>query len=406
MPRSQATLMLVYIKKLVAVIAGRLPGLHGRSCPLDTDSPELDKRARDIKISIEGSSEEIRVNPILLENSFADMPSDHLKEGEASTLQTRFEYGVTVLNCARVFSDSVTHISVYDCDNKIREEYSAHHRIAPPQTLQKQCSTVYTGTTLHLAAEITTLNGNLFHWLLDAMGRMLLLDEKVEQQPAIDRYLIPPKIPMYRECMIAMGVPEDKLIELPLGQSVQFERLVWVTNPCGYSSHIVPGWLIQAYRKRFSKILAKGMGKNTRIYISRKDAITRKFTNEEKLASALQARGYKIVELSEYGLAEKIRLFSDAAEVIGMSGAGLACLLFSRPGTQVIELYPSTFVNYNIASISYQLGHVHVPYIFQSHSLLSKLNSFSGEFEMDIEHFLEFYDSIDSQAVMREVSNA
>lgn len=385
----------MYIGKLVKVIAARLPGFHPRSCPVENAAAQGDNREPDIEIPIEGCDVEIQVDPLVLENRFAVMPADTPKDGDSATLQSRFEYNAKILNGARVFSDSVTHISVYDRDNVIREELSAHHRIPPPRILKKRCSTVYTGTTLHLAAEITTLNGNLFHWLLDAMGRMLMLEERMGQKLEIDRYLIPPKIASYRECMIAMGISEEKIIELPLGECVEFEKLIWIANPCGYSSHIVPEWLIQSYRRKFSKIVSKGQTKSTRLYISRQDASARKFSNEDALATALEARGYQIVRLSEYGLAEKVRLFAEATEVIGMSGAGMVCLMFCRPGTQVIEMYPSTFVNYNIASISYQLGHDHIPYIFPSNSFVSKLNSFSGKFEMDVEKFLEFYDSIE-----------
>ena len=393
MSLSHASSILVYIRKLIRVIAARLPGLRSRSCPIENSPAKHYENVPDISFPIEGCIAEIKVNPLLLENAFAEMPADVLRKGETSVLETRYNYSAKVLDCARVFSDGVTHISVYNRSNTLRKEFSAHHRIPPPRVLKKKCTTVYTGTTLHLAAEITTLNGNLFHWLLDAMGRVLLLQEKLDQTLQIDRYLIPPNIGSYRECMVAMGIDEDKLIELPMGESVEFEKLVWIANPCGYSSHIVPGWLIQAYRKQFSQIISDGMTKSTRLYISRADATARKFRNEDKLEAAMKERGYQIVKLSEYGLVEKIRLFSEATEVVGMSGAGLVCLMFCRRGTRVIEMYPSTFVNYNIASISYQLGHDHRPYVFPSNSLISKVNSFSGKFEIDVEKFLEFHDS-------------
>ena len=396
----------VYLGKLFSFLAGRVPVTFSGSSDKGKQSPIQS----DI-LAIEHMVTEVQLERMLYERAFETKTSDHVVSADSLsggpsatsadsistdtiTVKAEFEYRTEVLHWGKVLSDGVTHVSVYTSDGEICDEHSSHHRIAPLRRLKKSVVTTYEGTTLHLSAEVFTLSGNIAHWILDAMGRLMLLEDRLSTPVQVDRYLIPPNQPDYVKCMVDLGIDQNKLLEMPFNEAVQFEKLLCVSNPCGRSSHVTPEWLIQSYRKRFAELLRLGEYKERRIYISRRDANARKAVNEEQLILELESRGFEIIEGSKYSFAEKARLFSEASEVIGLSGAGLIGLLFCRPGARVIEIYPSYFVNYHYASMCSVLGHDHRPFISGCDSIKSKFNPFAGQCDLDIEEFVEFYDAL------------
>jgi capsular polysaccharide biosynthesis protein len=75
-----------------------------------------------------------------------------------------------------------------------------------------------------------------------------------------------------------------------------------------------------------------------KIYISREKANRRKVSNENELISMLVNKGFEVVYLEEYSLAEQVILLSEAETVVGIHGAGLTNIMFMKPTTTVIEL--------------------------------------------------------------------
>jgi len=82
-----------------------------------------------------------------------------------------------------------------------------------------------------------------------------------------------------------------------------------------------------------------------RIYISREQARRRRVLNEEELWTQLAARGFVKVHLEALTWREQINAFRGAQVVVAPHGAGLANLVFCRPGTRVVELFRRDYVN-------------------------------------------------------------
>jgi capsular polysaccharide biosynthesis protein len=102
----------------------------------------------------------------------------------------------------------------------------------------------------------------------------------------------------------------------------------------------IPSWVIQYLRDQFLSTAAKtARPENRRIYISRRSA-DRRLENEIEIISNLKYYGFSPVELEKLPFREQIRLFREAQVVISPHGSGLANLVFSSPGTKVIELFP------------------------------------------------------------------
>merc|ERR1719159_1389352 len=59
------------------------------------------------------------------------------------------------------------------------------------------------------------------------------------------------------------------------------------------------------------------------------------------MIKALPSSNVSQVRLTEHTFMEQVRLFHGAAAVIGVDGAGLANLIFARPGAVIIDLLPT-----------------------------------------------------------------
>ncbi len=78
-----------------------------------------------------------------------------------------------------------------------------------------------------------------------------------------------------------------------------------------------------------------------RIYVSRNDARLRRVLNEDRLLPLLQARGFQRVLLAGMPIAGQVQLFREADVVVAPHGAGLAHIAWCKPGTKILEFFPT-----------------------------------------------------------------
>jgi hypothetical protein len=77
-----------------------------------------------------------------------------------------------------------------------------------------------------------------------------------------------------------------------------------------------------------------------KIYISRLRDQRRQLANEKELLALLETHGYETCFLQDMTINDQIKLFQQALTVVAPHGAGLANLLWSNPGTKVLEIFP------------------------------------------------------------------
>jgi capsular polysaccharide biosynthesis protein len=82
-----------------------------------------------------------------------------------------------------------------------------------------------------------------------------------------------------------------------------------------------------------------------RLYVSRQHARRRRVTNEAELWALLQSRGFVKLHTEELTWAEQIAAFRQAKVVVAPHGAGLANIVFCRPGTVIVEVFNRSYVN-------------------------------------------------------------
>ncbi|WP_299697870.1 glycosyltransferase family 61 protein [Hydrocarboniphaga sp.] len=82
------------------------------------------------------------------------------------------------------------------------------------------------------------------------------------------------------------------------------------------------------------------VGNSGLLYISRNDSGMRRILNEEELLPGLRKLGFNIVMPAKLPLSAQISLFRSARIIVSAHGAGLTNLLFSEPGTRLVEIFP------------------------------------------------------------------
>ena len=302
-------------------------------------------------------------------------------------LQTSFDYRLADISLASLCSNNATHVSVFDAHDACLADYSSvkfqrdRQRVAFGRR-HLPISRFYPGVTLNLFRNTENAVGNYAHWIVDGISllHMALQHYSLDQ---FDYFVVPVlRYDFQRESLQALGIPASKTIEIPALCCYRFEHLVCGSAPRGVSSGNVPGWLIDGYRQSLLPTSPSPRGK--RLYISRRDANSRKFINEEQIIELLNGYGFESVEMSNYNFVEKVALFAHAEAIIGLTGAGLANLMFCQADTKVIELFPSSYVTYFYASVA---GHLALDYqalIFENASVLSSVNKYYGNLFLDI----------------------
>ena len=93
-----------------------------------------------------------------------------------------------------------------------------------------------------------------------------------------------------------------------------------------------------------------------RIYISRRDAKTRRVANEDAVLAALLPLNFIPVTMGDLTAKEQIQMFSAADIIVGPHGAALTFMLFMDPAATVIELNRPMEGKRHFSHIAWHLG--------------------------------------------------
>jgi hypothetical protein len=206
--------------------------------------------------------------------------------------------------------------------------------------------------------------GNYYHWLLDSLPRLHLVKE-AGLWDSIDYFLIYSREHRFAmEMLLAMGIRDEQIIDARAAPHLRAERLV-VTSPVRGTGRHAPTW-VSAFLKEEFWPLAKQPGTkpfSPFVYVSRRDASFRRVRNEAEVEALLSNYGFESYALAELSFREKVTLFAGARAVVGPVGAGMANILFCRPGTPFIEFLPHNFVVADNLDLTTRLRMPHYPLI-------------------------------------------
>jgi capsular polysaccharide biosynthesis protein len=178
----------------------------------------------------------------------------------------------------------------------------------------------------------TQFSHNFYHWMIDILPRLMSL-RRVGLKA--DYYLVDCLSPFQQNVLAALGIESHQLIQPHCRLLLEADQLLVSSLP-------TPACL-----RDFGRELSAGLGIDRpvrftrRIFISRRKTGTRTLTNETELEKVLHAHRFETHFMEQYPLAKQARLIRESEIIIATHGAGLANLVFARPGTQVIEIVPA-----------------------------------------------------------------
>jgi hypothetical protein len=188
---------------------------------------------------------------------------------------------------------------------------------------------------------------NVGHWLLECLPQVVALSTVI----ADAMFLLPdPVSGIHRSTLSLVGVTDRQLLPWD-GARLECARLLIFESDGRIGGGRPLSALMQMRRLLASTVGAADEPRTRRIYVSRRDATVKGswVSNEPEVEEVFQRRGFEILVMSECPLHEQVRLFRDASVVAGVSGAGLADIVFSSSGIHVIVLLSDSLIRWYAA---------------------------------------------------------
>ncbi len=198
-----------------------------------------------------------------------------------------------------------------------------------------------------------------YHWFTDVLAT---LHEALELMPKDTFFLLPAGFEtryggdFYLKSLNALGIASERVIEFEGNESWVLENLWW-QPPATNTDEQAPGALQWIGRSIAGSIEATPAEKPLKVYISRKPPSARVIANEELIVPRLREMGFRICLLEEMAFEEQLRIFRNAELVVGPHGAGFTNLIFSAPGTRVVEIFAAGMEKHFYWSVCEELGH-------------------------------------------------
>jgi capsular polysaccharide biosynthesis protein len=240
------------------------------------------------------------------------------------------EHGVLSIDGGRVFG---VHGWVLGANEAVLPELSwygaPNPRIVLPSILPPPRRLA--GTCLSLVSDWSCRN--YAHFLLDALGRLAVLEEAGIALAEVDHVYCPtPPSTAAAGFLDRFGIPPEKRIFAAPGLLLSPDLLLVPSLPA--TARTYPPWL-PAFLRRAVQAGETGA---RRLYVSRQ-GFERRARSEPELERAVRKHGFEVY--TPGGRLTQPEDFAEATFVIGAHGAGLANLAFCRPGTRVLEILPT-----------------------------------------------------------------
>ncbi|CAA2139576.1 glycosyltransferase family 61 protein [Methylobacterium bullatum] len=230
----------------------------------------------------------------------------------------------------------------------------------------------------------------IYHWIADYLPRLAWIPDSDILEDESFKILLNGKNPGFEQVtldILGFGEAAKKLtgpvfVERLLLAPVTFKGMVgW--------KHLDP--VYETLGEEASRMAAEhGIALPERLYITRRDADRRVLTNEAEIETLARERGFEIQEFSSIPLWHQIALARHASVIMAPHGAGLSHIVFSRPGTMILELLPikdgSYALRFNYARLSIAKGHDYRAWLEEQQILV---NSWT----IDLDSFAPFLDS-------------
>ena len=188
-------------------------------------------------------------------HEFRAIDASYFKRGTAKLVEDRvlhdghvhanYDYTVQQLNGASTYTNEAIHRSVFTRTGERIELFSSERRLAgvpicAPSRQKLSASKTLSGVTANLYGTTVSADGNYYHWFVDTLARLFLI-ERFHSLDKIDHILVPPlKYDFHLDSLAVFGFDQSRIFELHPLECVQCESLLATSPPRGKGSSIVP----------------------------------------------------------------------------------------------------------------------------------------------------------------------
>ncbi len=266
------------------------------------------------------------------------------------------EQGLYLLPEARVLGSVFFHPVISKKDRFVLDQaayeleqgrHPAHYALKLPK-LKK-----ISGNTFCL---VERWSDNYCHWLFECVGKWLLLEQtKPNNFPVIEKFaaLNVSKYPFKAQVLESIGITAKKIVDIGPSDHVFFSNLYIADPP--YAINLPGNDVVFALKNKILPKIQKKL-KRERIFISRNRSANRRAENETEVERVLAKYDFKKVIMEDLNFLDQVALFHNAAAVFSQHGAGLVNIIFSQPGTIILEQFETDYINPCYALLAGKLG--------------------------------------------------
>jgi hypothetical protein len=179
---------------------------------------------------------------------------------------------------------------------------------------------------------------NPWHIWIDVISKFRLMEKRYNKSYLEYEYILSNESEYFVKVVKTL-FPDLKYYTMPEHSTWRFKH-IYAPSMSNHEDGVTVPEMALWLRHKFSSKIEQP---NRKIFISRKNALTRQLTNAEELFLSL--KGWENISLEEMNIKQQIETFSSASHVIGTHGAGLVNLLWCKPGTKVIEINHQEQIN-------------------------------------------------------------
>ncbi len=191
---------------------------------------------------------------------------------------------------------------------------------------------------------------NHSHWLTAHLPKLLLLRERDE----LDDVILPDDLSQaILDSIRRVGIDPERFRRVDLGRRIVVDELRLVVT-----DRFRPELIQLAQQALTSDSECASAGRSGRaIFISRRQAPSRRLVNEAELLEHLAPLGVEAVVMEHLTFDEQVDLMNEASLIVGPHGAGLTNMIACHPGTRVVEVADLSFPNPNFYALACALDH-------------------------------------------------
>ncbi len=218
-------------------------------------------------------------------------------------------------------------------------------------------------------------DSNYYHWLIDSLPQLLLLDSLQLEEPIT--LLMRADLKPFQQRSLEMCLPPNVTVQYVENRDwVSVDTLLLPSHLRLHLKNYIPIEYLNYVRTAIMKQIAAPDAPVApeRIYISRELATTRRVHNEAEVIACLSAYGFKAVQMEMLSFEEQVNLMRNANWIVSPHGAGLTNMLFADNASVLEFLYePSRPLPVYYRSLASYLGHRYADLMVEKRRLGSEM---------------------------------